>query len=196
MFERPDASAMRGSLKMKHFIVSIVVSIIALISFPCIASEHHGMVTEADLWVFFNSIEREGTNFVLTARRSFLYSVDGKDDWDDKFSKAGEKIILPEGSELVAVERHRSMKFSPTTRKNGRKGFSISQRTNHRGVVKIGLAHLLPADETPDPSGGEKGIAAPEGNRAMPKSAGTPEKGAERKCLKGLTLLPCEEKEQ
>ena len=32
--------------------------------------------------------------------------------------------------------------------------------------------------------------------RAMVKSAGAPEKGAERKCLKGLTLLPCEEKEQ
>ena len=181
---------------MKTVIAKMLTVTSALLMFNGLASVTTNSVSEADLWTFFSSIEREGTNFVLTARRSFLYSVDGKNDLDDKFSKVGEKIILPEGSELVAVERHHTMRFSPTTGKNGRKGFRILRRACHRGVVKIGLAHLLPADEAPDSSGGEKGIAAPEGNRAMPKSAGTPEKGTEKKCLKGLALLPCEEKEQ
>ena len=181
---------------MKTVIIKMLAVASALLMFNCLASVTTNSVSEADLWVFFRSIEREGTNFVLTARRSFLYSIDGKNDLDDKFSKVGEKIILPEGSELVAVGRHRSTKFLPLARTNGCKGFRISQRTNHRGVVKIGLAHLVPADALPDSSGGEKGSAAPEGNRAMVKSAGAPEKGAERKCLKGLTLLPCEEKEQ
>ena len=181
---------------MKTVIARMVTVTSALLMFNCLASVTTNSVSEADLWTFFSSIEREGTNFVLTARRSFVYLINAKDPSDNKFSKVGEKIILPEGSELVAVERHHTMRFSPTTGKNGRKGFRIRRRACHRGVVKIGLAHLLPADETSDSSGGEKGSAAPEGNRAMPKSAGTPEKGAERKCLKGLTLLPCEEKEQ
>lgn len=178
---------------MKTVVRKVLAVASALLLFDCIASESTNSVSEADLWTFFSSIEREGTNFVLTARRSFVYLINAKDPSDNKFSKVGEKIILPEGSELVAVERHRTMRFSPTTRKNGRKGFRISQRTNHRGVVKIGLAHLVPADALPDSSCGEKGNAEPERNRAMPKSAGTPEKGAERKCLKGLTFLPCEE---
>ena len=181
---------------MKCLIASIAIPIVVLISFPCIASEPKGMVSEEDLSCFYESIERNGTNLVLTARWNFLYLLNAKNPGDHKFSKAGAKIILPEGSELVVVERHHSIRFSPTTGKNGRKGFSILLRASKRGVVKIGLAHLVPADEAPDSSGGEKGSAAPEGNRAMPKSAGTPEKGAERKCLKGLTLLPCEEKEQ
>ena len=178
---------------MKCLIASIAIPIVVLISFPCIASEPKGMVSEEDLSCFFELIERKGTNLVLTARWNFLYLLNAKNPGDHKFSKAGEKIILPEGSELVVVERHHSIRFSPTTGKNGRKGFRILRRASNRGVVKIGLAHLVPADEAPDSSCGEKGNAAPDGNRAMVKSAGAPEKGAEKKCLKGLTLLPCEE---
>ena len=181
---------------MKPIVKKVLAAASAMLLFDSIASESTNSVSEADLWVFFRSIEREGTNFVLTARRSFLYSIDGKDDRDDKFSKPGEKIILPEGSELVAVGRHRSMRFLPLARTNGCKGFRISQRTNHRGVVKIGLAHLMPTDETPGSSGGEKGNAASEEKRAMVKSAGAPEKEAEQKCLKGLVLHTCEEQGQ
>ena len=178
---------------MKTVIIKMLAVASALLMFNGLASVTTNSVSEADLWAFFSSIEREGTNFVLTARWSFLYSVNENNPGDRKFCKAGEKILLSEGSELVAVERHHSIRFSPTTRKNGSKGFRILRRAGDRGVVKIGLAHLVPADEAPDSSGGEKGSAAPEGNRAMPKSAGVPEKGAEKKCLKGLTLLPCEE---
>ena len=181
---------------MKTVIIKMLAVASDLLMFNCLASVTTNSVSEADLWTFFSSIEREGTNFVLTARRSFLYSIDGKNDLHDKFSKVGEKIMLSEGSELVAVERHHSMRISPAIRKNGRNGFRILRRACHRGTVKIGLAHLVPADEMLDSSGGEKGSAAPEGNRTMAKSAGAPEKGAEKKCLKGLTLLPCEEKEQ
>ena len=178
---------------MKTVVRKVLAVASALLLFDCIASESTNSVSEADLWVFFRSIEREGTNFVLTTRRSFLYSVDGKDDRDDKFSKPGEKIILPEGSELVAVGRHRSMRFLPLASTNGCKGFRISQRTNHRGVVRIGLAHLVPTDEAPDSSVVEKGSAASEGKRAMVNSTGAPENESEQKCLKGLVLHPCEE---
>jgi len=181
---------------MKPIVKKVLAVASALLMFNCLASVTTNSVSEADLWTFFSSIEREGTNFVLTTRRSFLYSVNENNPDDRKFCKVGEKIMLSEGSELVAVERHHSMRISPATRKNGRNGFRILRRACHRGTVKIGLAHLVPADEMLDSSGGEKGSAAPEGNRAMPKSAGTPEKGAERKCLKGLVLLPCEEQGQ
>ena len=179
---------------MKTVIIKMLAVASALLLFDCAALESTNRVSETDLSCFFESIERKGTNLVLVARWSFLYSIDGKDDRDDKFSKAGEKIILPEGSKLVVVERHHSMVFSPMNEDNGRKGFRISHRKSHRrGVATTDLAYLLPADETSDSSGGEKGSAAQEGKRAMAKSSGAPEKGAEKKCLKGLTLLPCEE---
>ena len=63
---------------MKTVVRKVLAVASALLLFDCVASESTNSVSEADLWVFFKSIEREGTNFVLTARRSFLYSIDEK----------------------------------------------------------------------------------------------------------------------
>ncbi|MCR5753054.1 MAG: hypothetical protein K6G91_13965 [Kiritimatiellae bacterium] len=185
---------------MKTVFRKVLAVASALLLFDCVASESTNSVSEADLWVFFKSIEREGTNFVLTARRSFLYSIDEKNPGDNKFSKAGERIILPEGSELVAVERHHSLKFTPMSMKDGRKGLRVFRRGwSPRKGVTTRAANMVHADEKSDSSGeGEdKVIAASGGNRAIVKSAGAPEKGTEtKKCLKGLVLLPCEEQGQ
>lgn len=186
---------------MKTVIKKVLVVTSALLVFNCDALESTNNVSETDLSCFFESIEREGTNYVFTARWSFRYSVNENNPDDRKFCKAGEKIMLSEGSELVVVERHHTLKFSPTTRKNGRKGFRISQRKSHRTVRGTSLAYLVPADEQEGSSGGEKDgssggekeSAVPKGKRAMVKSAGAPEEETEHKCLKGLTLLPCEE---
>ncbi len=185
---------------MKCLIASIAIPIVVLISFPCIASEPKGMVSEEDLSCFFELIERKGTNLVLTARWNFLYLLNAKNPGDHKFSKAGEKIILPEGSELVVVERHHSLKFTPMSMKDGRKGLRVFRRGwSPRKGVTTRAANMVHADEKSDSSGeGEdKVIAASGGNRAIVKSAGAPEKGTEtKKCLKGLVLLPCEEQGQ
>ena len=184
---------MSKGVTMRNVVKKAFVVASALLLLDCVASESTNSVSEVDLCVFFKSIESEGTNFVLTTRRSFLYSVNEDTPDDRKFCKAGEKIVLSEGSELVAVDRHHTMRFSPATKRNGRKGFRILQRINYRGVGRTGLAYLVQTDETPGSSGGEKGNTASEGKRAMVKSTGAPGKEAEQKCLKGLVLHPCEE---
>ena len=188
---------------MKFIIASIVIPIVALVSFGCIASETQGMVSESDLMGFFESVERQGTNFLFTTHGGggrFIYSINGINEMDEKVSAYGETITVPCNSVLTVYNRTRTMIFSPLSEENGHKGYHLSLKIDRRsrpgGILTTNYAYMVYLDEKLDSSGGEKGIAAPEGNRAMPKSAGTPEKGAERKCLKGLTLLPCEEKEQ
>ncbi len=200
MLERLDAFAMRGRLKMKRLIASIAIPIVVLISFPCIASEPKGMVSEEDLSCFFESIERKGTNIVFTTHGGggrFVYRINGS---KGKVSGYGETIVLPENSELEIVERSRYMKLSPLSGKDEHKGFRVFLEKDFRSIrggnLTTNYAYMVYLDAKPDSSGGEKGNSAPEGNRAMVKSAGAPEKGADRKCLKSLTLLPCEEKEQ
>ena len=188
---------------MKRHIASIVIPIVVLISFPCIASEHQGMVSEADLMGFFESVERQGTNFLFTTHGGggrFIYSINGVNEMDKKVSGYSEKIIVPCNSVFKVYNRTRSLTFSPLSEEKGQKGYHLSLKIDRRsrpgGVLTTNYAYMVYLDEKPDSSGGEKGAAAPEGNRAMAKSAGAPEKGAEKKCLKGLTLLSCEEKEQ
>ncbi len=181
---------------MKRLIASIAIPIVVLISFPCIASEPKGMVSEEDLSCFFESIERKGTNIVFTTHGGggkFVYRINGS---KRKVSDYGETIVLPENSELKIIERHLSLTFSPMSERDGRKGFHLSLKKDFRsmcGDLTTNYAYMVYLDEKPDSSGGEKGSAVPEENRAMSKSAGAPEKGAEKKCLKGLSLLPCED---
>ena len=180
---------------MKTVVRKVLAVTSALLLLDSVAAESTNSVSEADLSCFFESIERKGTNLVLTARWSFLYSIDGKDDRDDKFSKAGEKIILPEGSELVVVERHHSLKFTPMSMKDGRKGLRVFRRGwSPRKGVTTRAANLVHADEKSGASGENNGVSKTEGKHAMLKAdvvAG--EKPDEKKCLKGLTLLPCED---
>ncbi len=179
---------------------TVVVIIFALASFVCMASNPIASVSDADLSGFFESIERKGTNIVLTTHRGggrFVYAINGVNEKDEKVSGYGETITLPENSELQIYERHLSLKFSPLSEKGEIRGFRVSLKKDFRsmrgGNLTTNYAYMVYLDEKPDSSGGEKGSAAPGGNRAMVKSTGVPEKGAEKKCLKGLTLLPCEE---
>ena len=164
------------------------------------ASESTPSVAEADLRGFFESIECKGTNILLTTHGCggrFVYKIN---DSKRKVSEYGETIILPENSELKIYEHHLSLTFSPLPEEEGRRGFRISFKKDLRwmrgGNLSTNFAYMVYMDEKSDSSGGEKGAAAPDGKRASIKSAGAPDKGAEKKCLKGLTLLPCEEKEQ
>ena len=72
-------------------VLSVVLS---LTFFASLASEGKRTVSEADMSGFFKSIERDGTNILFTARRRFIYTITGKDENDDKFSKPGETIVL------------------------------------------------------------------------------------------------------
>ena len=180
-----------------------LVAIAAMVSFVSVASNSSEMLTEADLKCFFESIEQKGTNVVFTTHKSgmrFVYAINGKSERDEKVSEYGESITLPNNSVLTLYDWNRFLKVSPSQMKVGHKGFQISLEKDFRsrpgGILTTNKAYMVYLDEKPDSSGGEQGSAAPEGNRAMAKSSGAPGKGAERKCLKGLTLLPCEEKEQ
>ncbi|MCR5750755.1 MAG: hypothetical protein K6G91_02225 [Kiritimatiellae bacterium] len=182
-------------MKMRVY-QKILVAALVLMSVICIAAGSTANVSDADLMGFFESIERKGTNIVLTTHGGggrFVYRINGS---KRKVSDYGETIVLPENSELKIIERHLSLTFSPMSERDGRKGFHLSLKKDFRsmcGDLTTNYAYMVYLDEKPDSSGGEKGSAAPERNRAMVKSTGVPEKGAEKKCLKGLTLLPCEE---
>ncbi len=178
----------------------LLIAFVAVETTMCMAAGHSDNVTESELLGFFESIERNGTNIVFTTHRGggrFYYAINGQ---DGKVSEYGETIVLAENSEMKIHEYHRSLTISPLQGDVAHKGFRLLLKKDSRsrpdGILATNYAYMVYLDEKPDSSGGEKGNSAPEGNRAMVKSAGVPEKGAERKCLKGLTLLPCEEKEQ
>lgn len=174
-------------------VLPVVLSLSFLV---CLASEQKRTVSEADLKGFFKSIEFDGTNLVFTARRKFIYTINGKDEKDDRFCKPGETIVLSEKSELKVFERHVFLTFSPIKEAVGFKGLRVSVEEDFRsfrGNLSTNYAYMVYLDEKPDPSGEEKGSAALKANRAMVKSADAPEKAPEKKCLKGLTLLPCED---
>ena len=180
-----------------HAYKRIMAVVSAFMTFICMASESETAVSEVDLRGFFESIERKGTNILLTTHGGggrFVYKVG---DSKRKVSEYGETITLPENSELKIFEHHHSLTFSPLSEQGGRRGFRISFRKDLRwrrgGNLSTNYAYMVYLDEKPDSSGGEKGTAAPEGKRATAQSAGAADKGAEKKCLKGLTLLPCEE---
>ena len=174
----------------------LLTVISASIAFLCVAADPDACVSETELSGFFESIERKGTNIVFTTHKDgmrFLYRI-GDSKW--KLCERNESIIVPCNSTLTASEHHLSLTVSPLPGEGNRNRFRLSLKKDFRsmrGNLATNYAYMVCLDEKPDSSGGEKGSAAPEGNRAMPKSAGVPEKGAEKKCLKGLTLLPCED---
>ena len=176
-----------------HKILLAVISASFLLE--CFASEPRKSATEADLRDFFESIERIGTNIVFTTRKCgarFYYRINGV---GGKFNNYGEVITLPEDSELVVAERHHTLIISPVSENKSRKGFHVSLEKDFRsfrGELATNEAYMVYSDEKSDNSDESKGCEVPEGNRVIVKSAGAQGKEAEKKCLKGLKLLPCE----
>ena len=181
---------------MKSIGKKMLAVISAAVAFVCVGARPDASVSETELSGFFESIERKGTNIVFTTHKNgmrFLYRIDNS-SW--KLCERNEAITLPCNSKLIASEHHLSLTISPLMEEESIKGFRVSLKKDFRsmcGNLTTNYAYMVYLNEKPDSSGGERGTASPEVKRAMVKSAGAPENGAEKKCLKGLKLLPCEE---
>ena len=181
---------------MKYIIASIAIPIVVLMAFACSASVRAESISEPNLKCFLKSIACDGTNYVFALKSGYVYS---SNDSEVKVCRDGESVSLNGASKLLLFEHHTSLLFTPMPTEGTRRGFRVLHIIDLRSFgrnVTTNYAYLVAADEktvSPDDGTGTSGTnAVRRMNTGAPLKAGV----SEKKFLKGLALLPCEEKKQ
>ncbi len=173
-----------------------LIAIATIASFICVASEPRAGVSENNLRVFFNSIVRDGTNYVFAVKSGFVSIIKGEDGKKVyRACKDGDLVTLPHKSSLTLFERHLSLTITPIDGNTEHKEFRVSYKTDFGamdGVVSTNFAYLISTDNNSVPRKESKGSSGQKAERETKSTLPDMSNASENMFLKGLRLLPCD----
>ncbi len=191
-------SKMKGCVAMSvHSCSKVLVVVLAIVSFICVAANSEVSLSETDLKCCFKSIVFDGTNYMFSAKRKCFYKISALDNNEGEYRmcEGGASITLNDNSELTISEHHFSLTITPTPFNGNRKGLLVARRNDLRsfgGDVSTNYAYLVVADEKSDSSDERKSSSDTNAVARTKARVSAKATAPEKKFLKGLKLLPCD----